>query len=119
MRAGTTSRDRRHPAIADVLDFERSALSLRLPLPALSTVALIRAQQLTHPLCKRRRRLTARQPGPLRLQELLGNTCIGFAGLVNHHGHQESYVIRHVLQPPRGVIPFAAEVTLGSRIGVR
>ena len=70
-------------------------------------------------MCKRRRRLTARQPGPLRTEEFLGYTRIGVACLVDHHWHQESRVIRHVLQPPRGEIPFAAEVTLRPRIGVR
>ena len=79
---------------------------------------MIQAQQLPDPLAKRWRRLPVRQPGPMRAEEFLGNTRIGLAGVVNHHGQQESRVIRHVVQPPRGEMPFTAEVTLGPRVGV-
>jgi hypothetical protein len=45
-------------------------------------------------------------------------TARHFTGVVNHHGHQESRIFRHVMQPPRREMPFAAEVTLGSLVCV-
>lgn len=54
----------------------------------------------------------------MRPKKFLRDTRIGFAGLVNHHGHQEGRVIRHVVQPPRGQVPLATEVALGPRVGV-
>ncbi len=51
-------------------------------------------------------------------EEFLGDSRIGLTGFVDHHGHQECRVIRHVVQPPRREMPFTAEVTLGPRVGV-
>ena len=55
----------------------------------------------------------------MRAQEFLGDARISFACLVDYHWHEESGVLRHVQESPRGEVPFAAEVTLGSGIGVR
>ena len=78
----------------------------------------MQVEQLAHPLCKRGRRLAARQPGPVHVHEFLGNARIGLARLVDDHRHQECRVVRHVQEPARGEVPFATEVAFGPRIRV-
>ena len=79
----------------------------------------IPGQQLAHAMRKRRRCLATWQSRPLRAQELLGDARVAFECPVNHDRHQEDRVMRHVEEPSGGEVPFAAEVTLHSSIGVR
>ena len=79
----------------------------------------IQAQQLSHSLGKRRRRLTARQPSPLHKQELFRYPRVGVVGLVNYYRYQEGRVIRDVQKSPRGEFPLTPEIPFGPRIGMR
>ncbi len=53
------------------------------------------------------------------MQELFRYPCVGVAGLINDHRHQEGRVVRNVQEPPRGEFPLAPEIALSPHFGVR
>ena len=76
-------------------------------------------QQRAHMLCKRLRRLPARQARPLNVAKFVRNAGNCVTGIVDHDRQQKRHVVRHVQRPVCRQIPFPPEVAFLSRLRVR